>query len=175
MLELTLELAAELLHLGGLATDMALGRQLALQALNSGAAAERFARMVAQLGGPADVLHQAQLPAAPVVVPVAAPHSGMLAAMDVRALGLAVVALGGGRSRPSQAVDPRVGLAAVLPLGSNVQRGQPLALVHAASQAAAEQALQQVLAALQVLEPGSPASGDARAAGWPVVLCRAAD
>ncbi len=176
LLELTLELAGTLLHLGGLATDVQQGRSQAQQALRSGAAAERFARMVAQLGGPADVLHQAQLPTAPVVLPVPAPHSGLLAAMDVRALGLAVVAMGGGRSRPGQAVDPRVGLAAVLPLGSRVQRGQPLAQVHAASQASAEQALQQVLVAVQVLErgapgaSGAPGSGAAQALGAPVVL-----
>ena len=154
LLELTLELAGTLLHLGGLAADVSQGRQQALQALASGAAAERFARMVAQLGGPADVLRQPLLPTAPVVLPVPAPHDGVLAAMDVRALGLAVVALGGGRSRPGQLVDPRVGLAAVLPLGAAVQRGQPLALVHAASAADAQQALQQVLAAVQVLQQG---------------------
>ncbi len=153
LLELTLELAGELLQLGGLATDAPQGRQQALRALNSGKAAEHFARMVAQLGGPADVMQRAQLPTAPVVLPVPAPHHGVLSAMDVRALGMTIVALGGGRSRPGQALDLRVGLAGVLPLGSAVQRGQPLALVHAASAAAAQQAVQQVLAAVRVLEP----------------------
>ena len=172
LLELTLELAGHLLHLGGLAGDEQQGRQQALQALNSGAAAERFARMVAQLGGPADVLSRAQLPVAPVVLPVPAPHDGVLAVMDVRAVGLAVVALGGGRSRPGQAVDPRVGLADVLPLGSRVQRGQPWAQVHAASLVDAQQAQQQLLAAVHWAEPGAATDATAQAQGLAVVLDR---
>ncbi len=131
-LSVTLQLAAELLHLGGLAPSVLAARRLAQGALDSGAAAERFARMVAQLGGPADVLRQPQLPEAPLRVDVPALRPGFVAQIDVRALGLAVVALGGGRTRPGDAVDPRVGLSAVLPLGAPVATGQTLAVVHAA-------------------------------------------
>ncbi len=131
-LSVTLMLAAELLQLGGLAPNLLAGRRLAQAALDGGQAAERFARMVAALGGPADVLQQARLPVAPLQVPVPALRSGFVAQIDVRALGLAVVALGGGRARPGDAVDPRVGLTAVLPLGAAVQTGQALAVVHAA-------------------------------------------
>ena len=116
LLELTLALAAELLQMGGLAATRDEGRTLAQRSLLSGAAAERFAQMVAALGGPRDVLADAQLPVAPVQRAVPAPRAGVLVGMDVRALGQVVVDLGGGRSRPSQAVDPRVGLASVLPL-----------------------------------------------------------
>jgi len=150
--ELTLTLAAELLHLGGLFADTAAARLAAAQALASGAAAERFARMVAALGGPADVLRDPRLPVAPVQRPVPAPRPGFVGAVDVRALGLAVVALGGGRSRPGAAVDPRVGLAAVLAPGAAVQAGAPLALVHAASATDAEDAVRTVMAAMPVVD-----------------------
>jgi thymidine phosphorylase len=172
LLAITLDLAAELLHMGGLAPTPAQGRQLAQRALDSGAAAERFARMVAALGGPCDVLRDANLPTAPVKRPVLAPRDAVLSRMDVRALGQCVVQLGGGRSRPGDAVDPRVGLSAVLPLHKPVQAGQPLAIVHAASEAAAEQACRDVLAACRWAEPGSD---DARATAAHPVLQRLGD
>jgi len=149
LLELTLQLASELLQLGGLASTLEQGRVMAQQALASGAAAEHFARMVAALGGPRDVLRDAQLPVAPVQRAVLAPCDGVLTQVDVRALGVAVVALGGGRSRPGQPVDPRVGLTQVVPLHHARRAGEPLAVVHAASPAAAEAACSAVLAALQ--------------------------
>jgi thymidine phosphorylase len=163
LLELTLQLAAELLQLGALAASLQQGRTMAARALASGAAAEHFARMVAALGGPPDVLHDARLPVAPVQRAVLAPGAGVLTQIDVRALGVAVVALGGGRSRPGQPVDPRVGLTRVLPLHSEVAAGQVLAMVHAASPAAADAAGAAVLAALQWSAAGAlPAAPSAQ-------------
>lgn len=168
LLALTLDLAAELLHMGGLAPTPGLGRQQAQRALDSGAAAERFARMVAALGGPRDVLHQPQLPTAPVQRPVPVPRDAVLSRLDVRALGQCVVQLGGGRRRPSDTVDPRVGLSAVLPLHTKVQAGQPVAMVHAANEADADQACRDVLAACGWAEPGS-ADAPAATAAHPVL------
>jgi thymidine phosphorylase len=156
LLALTLALAAEMLHSAGLAASVADGAARAAAALSSGRAAEHFARMVAGLGGPADVLADACLPMAPVVLPVPAARGGVLAAMDTRALGLAVVALGGGRARAADAIDPRVGLAQVLPLGSLVQAGAPLLQVHAASLDAAQAARQAVLGAITIADAAPP-------------------
>jgi thymidine phosphorylase len=149
-LTLTLTLAAELLHLGGLAPNVLAARRMAQAALDSGQAAERFARMVAALGGPADVLKQPGLPVAPLQVPVPALRGGFVSRIDVRALGLAVVALGGGRMRPGDTVDPRVGLAHVLPLGAPVAVGQPLAMLHAARVADVQGAVLAVQRAMQL-------------------------
>src|SRR6218665_1963314 len=79
--EVALALAAEMLVLGGLAPDAAAARVQLQAGLDSGAAAEKFSRMVAELGGPADLLDRpdAYLAAAPVVVPVPAPRAGRLA------------------------------------------------------------------------------------------------
>ena len=160
--EVVLALAAQMLVSGGLAVSADQGRSAAQRALDSGAAAERFARMVALLGGPADVLAAQRWPGAPVQLEVLAPFAGVLAACDTRALGLAVVALGGGRGRPGDPIDPRVGLAHVLPLGSAVVAGQALAIVHAASEDAAAAARRSVLAAIGIAERG--AAGARRAA-----------
>jgi thymidine phosphorylase len=145
---LTLVLAAEALHLAGLVSTREAGQARAEQALTGGAAAERFARMVALLGGPADVLSDARLPTAPVQRPVPALRDGVVTHIDVRALGLAVVALGGGRTRPGEPVDPRVGLVDVAPLGAPRRAGEPLAWVHAADEEAADAAMAAVQRAM---------------------------
>jgi thymidine phosphorylase len=150
LLELTLALAGECLAIGGLAADAQAGQQRAAQALQDGSAAEHFARMVAGLGGPADVFRQSGLPQAPVQREVPAPRGGWLTGMDTRALGLAVVALGGGRQRPGQAVDPRVGLSHIAAIGQALSHGEPLARVHAADEASAHAAVQAVLAACRM-------------------------
>jgi thymidine phosphorylase len=155
LLEVTLALSARLLHLGGLATSLADAHAQARRALDSGAAAERFARMVAALGGPADVMRDARLPAAPLQRDVPAPRTGVITHIDTRALGQAVVALGGGRQRPGDAVDPRVGLSDVVALGTPVHMGQALARVHAADEGAAAAAIQASRAALTVSDPGT--------------------
>jgi thymidine phosphorylase len=150
LLQVTLALCAELLHLGGLFATVSLAHAAAASALISGAAAERFARMVAAQGGPASVLQHAHLPTAEYTVDVPAPRNGWLATQDVRALGQAVVALGGGRTLPGQKIDPRVGLSHVLPLGTAVAAGQALARVHASSADAAAAAVLVVQRAVAV-------------------------
>jgi thymidine phosphorylase len=146
----TLALAAQMLHLGGLAASVDEGLARAEAVLASGAAAERFARMVAALGGPADVWRDAGLVAAPVQRDVPAPRAGVLGGADVRALGLAVVALGGGRQRPGERIDARVGLSHLLPLGRTVAAGEPLARVHAADEPGAARAIATVRAAFHI-------------------------
>jgi len=154
LLALTIALAGRMLWMGKLAGSPAEGERLAEAALASGAAAERFARMVAGLGGPVKVLARggAHLPVAPVQRDLKAPRDGVLVGMDTHTLGLAVVTLGGGRRKTGDAIDPSVGLTQVLPLGSPVQSGQPLLRVHAANAADAQAALVSLGAALQIAE-----------------------
>jgi thymidine phosphorylase len=92
---------------------------------------------------------------------VPAPRGGWLTGMDTRALGLAVVALGGGRQRPGQTVDPRVGLSHIAAIGQAMSHGEPLARVHAADEASAQAAVEAVQAACRI--------GDAPCAGAAVV------
>ncbi|MFM0285802.1 thymidine phosphorylase [Paraburkholderia megapolitana] len=152
--EVTLALAAQMLVLGGLASDVAQGRDKLIAALDSGAAAERFAQMVTALGGPADLLetYDRQLGHAPVVLPVAAPRAGVVAQIDCRAMGLSVVGLGGGRRRPEDTIDYQVGLTDIVELGERVSAGQPLALVHARDTAAAQRAASEILAACTIAD-----------------------
>jgi thymidine phosphorylase len=150
--EVTMALCAEMLVISGIAQTDEQARAKLQAALDSGEAAERFARMVAALGGPADLMEKpdAYLEQAPVIVPVPALATGYATATDCRALGLAVVSLGGGRVRPQDAIDFAVGLNGLVELGDKVEAGQPLAMVHARSADAAEKAVREVQAAYQI-------------------------
>ncbi len=100
-------LGGELLAAGGLAADDADGRNKIEAAFASGRAAEIFGRMVAALGGPVDFMEKPEtyLVAAPLVRPVTAERAGTVAEIDTRAIGIAVVALGGGRMRAEDSID----------------------------------------------------------------------
>jgi len=158
LLEITLTLGSEVMVLGGLASTADVARVKLLQSLSGGTAAERFARMVASLGGPADFVERPDryLATAPVIVEVPAPREGFVTAIDTRALGMAVVALGGGRTSPGQAVDPAVGLDRLSSLAQPVRAGAPLARVHAAHADAAQQAVLAVANAYAIGESPLP-------------------
>jgi len=157
--EATMMLAAEMLVLGGLAADADAARARAERDLASGTAAERFARMVAALGGPADLMEHPErhLPAAAVAVPVHPETRGYIASIDVRRIGIAVLELGGGRRRADDTIDPSVGLTEVAGSGDEVGPGdlRPLAVVHARSGADAERAASALREAF-VLTDGPP-------------------
>ena len=160
--EVTMALCAEMLLLGGLADSLQHARERLQAALDSGAAAERFARMVSALGGPADLLDRpdAYLEAAPVVQTVAAERSGFVQRCDCRSLGLTVLGLGGGRSRPTDSIDFAVGLSELVQIGDHVEAGQALAMIHARTAAAAEQAVRELHSAYQIGDT-SPVPGTA--------------
>jgi len=156
LLELTLTLAAHLLRLGGLAPDLAAGRAASSAALDSGRAAEAFARMVATLGGPADVVADPRLPAAPVRRALPAWRDGVVAAMGTRAIGLAIVQLGGGRQRADDRIDPRVGISGLRPQGTPLRAGEPLLTIHAAGAGDADAAAAALRAAVAIEDAAPP-------------------
>ncbi len=140
--QVTMALAAEMLQQAGLATSHQDAARQAQKALESGKATEVFARMVATLGGPKDFVEKSEsyLPKAKVEFAVKSPQNGFVTGIETRDIGLAVVALGGGRTRPEDSVDHAVGITRLLPVGAEVKAGEPLALVHARNRTDAERA-----------------------------------
>ena len=118
------------------------------EALTSGKAAEVFARMVTALGGPSDFVDKAgtHLAKAPVTHPVHA--DGVVTAVNTRAVGNAIIELGGGRREVGQELDLSVGFSEIAPIGTRLSSDRPLAVVHAANQADAETAETNLLAAV---------------------------
>jgi pyrimidine-nucleoside phosphorylase len=149
--ELVLVLGGELLRLGGLARDEAAGRARIAAALDDGTALERFVRVVVAQGGDARALEdEARLPAAPDVERLAAPASGALAFGDLRELGLAVTALGGGRRALGEQIDPAVGLLLLRDAGDVVRAGEPLVELHHRAGHGLAEARARVLSAVRV-------------------------
>jgi len=130
--EVTMALCAEMLCSAKLAenTEQALAKLQA--ALDDGSALDKFAKMVHALGGPADFVENMDtyLPKAPLVKPLLSPESGYISDIKTRELGLAVVQLGGGRSRADQKIDHAVGLDKILKPGEKITQGEPLLYVH---------------------------------------------
>jgi thymidine phosphorylase len=150
--EVTVALAAELLVSGGVAADLDDGRRKIGEAFDSGRAAEKFARMVAALGGPPDFVERPEkhLPSALVIRAVYPEQTGIVQSIDTRAIGIAVVELGGGRKRASDGIDHAVGVTRLAGIGGSIEADQPLGLVHAAKEVDAAHASQKLRSAYQL-------------------------
>ncbi len=150
IIDVAAALGGVLLANAGLAQDVQEGADAVVHAIRKGYAAERFARMLSALGGPVNFVDNWKrfLPEATVIRQVTAPHDGFVARIDGEALGRAVVGLGGGRLRETDRVNPAVGLSDVVRLGTQVTRGQTLAVVHAVRSDQADAAARAVLGAL---------------------------
>ncbi len=153
----TLALGAELLLTSGLCDDLKIGHARLQHSLDTGAALERFARMVAALGGPKDFTQRAAhyLQAAAVVRPVLAETSGVVSHIHSRAIGLGVIALGGGRRFTTDKVDHSVGFTGLLSLGAPIEKGEPIGFVHAQSDDSAAQGMKDLLACYDISETGT--------------------
>ena len=148
--EVVLALCAELLVASGSESDRAAARARCDGAVTSGRAAETFGRMAAALGGPVDFVEDPAkyLPQAPVIRPVHA--EGVLAEVDTRAVGNAIIELGGGRRRVGEELDLSVGFTQVAPIGTRLDAERPLAVVHAATGDDADAAARNLLAACRL-------------------------
>jgi pyrimidine-nucleoside phosphorylase len=124
------------------------------RALDDGHALERFRRMIEAQGGDPHVVDDpnAILPKAPVVLPILQGRAGTLAAMDAEEIGLASGALGAGRTRKGDVIDPAVGIVVRCKIGDRLEAGHPLGDVHARSDDDAREAIRRVLAALSVVD-----------------------
>ncbi|MCP4789900.1 MAG: thymidine phosphorylase [Gammaproteobacteria bacterium] len=134
MRQLTLQLAAHMLQIGGIGSDIDSSFALAEQALFSGRAAEVFARMCREMGVHGAILQTDVFAAMPVNAPVLATHSGYVNAMDTHMIGMAMVAIGAGRRVATDQIDHGLGLTQVVPIGAYVEAGQPLAMAHTRNQ-----------------------------------------
>jgi thymidine phosphorylase len=152
LVDICAALGGTLLASAGLAEDQNKGGAAITAAIGDGRAAERFGKMVAAMGGPVQFVESWArfLPEAPVISEVIAARDGYINAIDGEALGLAVVAMGGGRQVESDTIDPAVGISDVLALGTKVSKGQPIARLHAAREETARKTAQTIQAAIGI-------------------------
>ncbi|MAS07033.1 MAG: thymidine phosphorylase [Ahrensia sp.] len=150
----TLALAAEMLVVSELDDSPATALERSREALDSGRAGEVFGKMVQVLGGPADFVerHDDYLEKAPLRAVVEAPKAGYVHGISTRDIGIAVVELGGGRRRPEDAIHHAVGITGLVDIGVKLDKGAPIATIHAQDEKALETARNRVLAAYEIAE-----------------------
>ena len=132
LLQLTLELAAQMLQLSGIESELVSARTKSQETLFSGQAAQVFGQMIHALGGPVDLLEKTDdyLVPMPIINPILSKSSGYITEMDVRAIGLNMIHLKAGRIKASDPIDHGVGLTDIVNIGQLVDTGQPLAYAH---------------------------------------------
>ena len=149
-LDLCLTLTGHMAALAGRAADPWEGRRDAERALERGDGLERFRAFVAAQGGDPRVADDLSLlPQAPIATEVPAPQDGWLAAVDAEAVGRVAAALGAGRQRKDDEIDPAVAVELSAKLGDRVERGQPIGQILARDEDAARSATDGLLAALR--------------------------
>ncbi len=125
-------------------------REVHHRRMTDGTAWSRFREMIVAQGG-SETFDEASLPAAPVIHEVQAPASGGVQKVDAAVIGQAVLQLGAGRARATDAVDHAVGVDALVKTGATVRAGQVLCRVHARTAAAAEEAAAAIQSGVQIV------------------------
>lgn len=149
--ELTILLGVEMLRLGGLETSTVRARRRLEEAIESGAAIRKMQQIVeAQGGDPRVVEEPDRLPRAKKRIPVTTTRNGWIIGLDALEIGLSSVALGAGRRRVDDVVDPSVGIVLEKKPGDAVERGDTLAVLHARDVRSAEAVLGRVQSAYTI-------------------------
>ncbi len=155
LMELTYALGAEMLVLVGAAKDPAEARRRLEESVSSGRALQTFAKVIeAQGGNPAVVEDPGLLPQAQAVEVYRAERGGVVAAVEPRRIGRAIVELGGGRRAVEDTVDPTVGFVVTIKPGDAVRAGEPIASVFARDGAGIASGMQALREAVTIGESG---------------------
>ena len=158
LMEVTYALGAEMLLTAGLCTERTAARAMLEKSISSGQAREKFGELIEAQGGNRAILDDpAALPQADVIEIYTAPRDGIVSRVEPRRIGRAIIELGGGRQKVDDVVDPAVGFVITARPGDRVRSGEPIASIHARTDAAAAQAAAALTAAIEIGEHGSKA------------------
>jgi pyrimidine-nucleoside phosphorylase len=157
LMEVTYALGAEMLVLAGKAADVGSAWDMMETAMSSGRALSKFAEIIEAQGGDVKVVDDpSRLPSAPFVAEYLAGRDGFISEVTPRTIGYGIIALGGGRMTMEDSVDPAVGFVVSVKPGDAVRRSQPLARVHARTEAGVKQGFAVISEAITVAdEPGT--------------------
>jgi thymidine phosphorylase len=155
----TMDLCAEMLVLSKLSNSIADAKEILQNVLDNGKAADVFSNMVTALGGPSDFVqnYDKYLIKANIIRPVYAEQTGIVQSMDTRAIGMAVVSMGGGRRKPSDSIDYAVGFSEFVAIGEELNASKAIAMVHVQNEEQFNEAQKELRAAIvigsKILEP----------------------
>ena len=152
--EITLQLCANGLVLGGVFNNNKQAYEKCSKVLSSGVALEKFEKMVFMLGGPIDFCSNMDkyLTKAKIIRDVFAPKSGIISFINAKTIGMAVVVLGGGRRNPSDKIDYSVGFDQLVGVGEEITKQRPIARIHANDETSALEAEQRLIEAYEIGE-----------------------
>jgi pyrimidine-nucleoside phosphorylase/thymidine phosphorylase len=157
LIQLSLELAAEMVVMGGRAETIEKARTLCKEMVDQGHALERFGRMIEAQGGDRRVIDDLGLLATPLRrIDIPAPEDGFVTCLLARPIGHATMLLGAGRARVDSAIDPAVGVVLHKKLGDAVEHGEPLCTLHISDERHLEEAVELIRGAFRLgdhLEP----------------------
>ncbi|MBK6486270.1 MAG: thymidine phosphorylase [Gemmatimonadetes bacterium] len=157
LMQVTYALGAEMLVLGGVAPNTDVARRRMEVAISGGHAAEAFQRIIAAQGGdPRVVDDPSRLPQAREVEIFSAPHAGVVSRVEPRAVGRGIAALGGGRTRMDDAIDPSVGFVIRARPGDVVRVGEPLATIFARDEAGIAAGMASLAEAILITDEAEP-------------------
>ena len=157
LMEVTYALGAEMLVLGGVAASIDAARRELEKAIGTGRAAEKMQQIIeAQGGNPGVVDDPAVLPQASQVELFPAPRRGFVAKVEPRTIGRGIIALGGGRTKIEDRVDPSVGFVITAKPGDWVEAGEPLATVFASDRSGIEEGRSTLRAAIVIADEADP-------------------
>jgi pyrimidine-nucleoside phosphorylase len=157
LMEVTFALGIEMLLAAGVDTSRPDARSRLEQAISGGTALEKLRQMIeAQGGNPAIIDDPGALPQARHSEVWTSPHDGLVAEVAPREIGHAINAMGGGRQRVTDHVDHSVGFHITVKPGQTVQRGQPLATIHAREEHGLDVARRALSSAVRFGEVASP-------------------
>ncbi|MCF6344732.1 MAG: thymidine phosphorylase [Devosiaceae bacterium] len=150
--EITLRLCANGLVLGKVFASEQQAYEKCEQVLKSGAALEKFNQMLAMLGAPNDFSDNMNryLPKSKIIKDVFAKKSGIISSINTKAIGMAVVVLGGGRRNPSDRIDYAVGFDNLANIGQKADSSTPIARIHANDETSLLEASQRIIEAYEI-------------------------
>ena len=161
--DVSVELTARMIVLGGVETDRARATEKVREAIASGAGLERFRRVIERQGGDPRVADDyTRLPAAPERHVIAAPRGGFVTRLDALSVGRASVSLGAGRDKVEDTVDPAVGILVLAGLGDEVRAGDPMFELHYRDKGRLDQAIGHATSAIAI--------GDTRPTATPLIV-----
>ncbi|MBB4823818.1 pyrimidine-nucleoside phosphorylase [Sporosarcina luteola] len=130
--ELCLVLGSKMMIAGGKATTTEEATSMLKEVIESGTALELFSKMIAAQGGNAEIVRRPELlPKATYQIEVPSPASGFITKMEADEIGVAAMLLGAGRATKEDEIDLAVGIVLNKKIGDRVEKGEPLAIIHA--------------------------------------------
>ncbi|HIE78806.1 MAG TPA: thymidine phosphorylase, partial [Candidatus Thioglobus sp.] len=146
-----------MLLLSGIESDLVSAKTKSQEALSSGKAASIFEQMIHSLGGPIDLMENANqyLTPMPIISPIVSTSSGYVSEMNAREIGLSMIHLKAGRTKSIDPIDHGVGLSNIVSIGQWVDKGEPLVLAHVREKDQINY-LQEILPSIFTLSEQSP-------------------